>query len=190
MKLKNVVVIVVMALAAPLALWAGHADNGCDGCHTPHGGSSSIAPLWGGPTSGEVGNFIMYPSGGTLQAVMGSDPDGDSLLCLGCHDDASYPAGWQPTDPNDRLGTDLSATHPLSFVYNTALQVSDNAAGGHLNDPATTDSGLGQQIDDDMLDGAGKVQCTSCHAAHSTVGKMLRKSNASGALCKTCHGNT
>ena len=75
------------------------------------------------------------------------------------------------------IGTDLTAYHPVSFNYDTAL----TALNGQLRDPST----LSQEV---RLDPAGQVQCTSCHDAHNNqYGNFLVKDNTASAMCLDCH---
>ena len=86
---------------------------------------------------------------GTIDAPAGSpNPDGSSRLCLSCHDgtvalgditsepkprrDGRAPSVWGP-DAKGFLGTDLSGSHPVSFVYpdtDPGQGVSDREYGG------------------------------------------------------------
>jgi len=124
-------------------------------------------------------------------------PDGSTKLCLSCHDGtvalddaggmgSGLRAGGAHLGPGDRgwLGTDLTDDHPVSFAYDDALATADGA----LAAPSTERSGLGGTIADDLLDGASRVQCTTCHDPHDdSLGDFLRVPNARGALCTTCH---
>ena len=75
------------------------------------------------------------------------------------------------------LGTDLSQTHPVSFVYDAGLA----AANGKLKDPST----LKDKV---RLDHSGQMQCTSCHNPHDDqYGKFLVMDNTASALCLACH---
>ena len=175
----------------------------CIFCHTPHNADPQ-APLWNRAMSA-VGNSRM-PWSGTLQAYSSREsapqPDGSSKLCLSCHDGTialgavrSRPteipvSGGGRLQPGDKgyLGTDLSGSHPISFVYDDALASENNLAGdmplrlpSTLNDP------------DVKLDKNGKMQCTTCHDPHDdsnyvagSVPHFYAKSNWS-ALCLTCH---
>ena len=91
-----------------------------------------------------------------------------------------------PVGSSAILGTDLSDDHPISFTYGTTLATAD----GELFDPTITASGLGGNIDADMLFGAtnDQLECASCHDVHDdTHGNFLIMSNTASALCLTCH---
>jgi predicted CXXCH cytochrome family protein len=86
------------------------------------------------------------------------------------------------------INGDISASHPISFTYDTALAA---PATEELNDPSTTPSGLGGMIDADLLFG-GKLECASCHDVHDgqgggPSGYLLVKPNTGSQLCTTCH---
>lgn len=193
MKLKVIIfctAVVCMAMAMSAPLWAAHTDGGCAGCHaahnstdpnTPYGGSPGV-PLWQGIVA-SPGAFTPYWSG-TLDALDVGQPDGDSLVCLGCHDGTTQLPADTGIDAEARfdLGQDLRDDHPISFVYTAALPDDDG-----LEDPSA-DSGLGGSITADMLDSNNRMQCTSCHDVHAQHTDMaLRMANDSGQLCKTCH---
>lgn len=164
----------------------------CQPCHTPHNGDATItdAPLWNHTESTQT--FVNYGAGYDMQAAVG-DPAGVSLLCLSCHDGVTAldsfggTAGTVPLSGSANVGLDLSNDHPISITYNAALVALDS----ELHDPTLTTSGLGANIDDDMLEGAGNnlLECSSCHDVHNTanVANLLRKSNVQSALCLTCH---
>ena len=159
----------------------------CVVCHTPHNAIATVEPLWNHELS-SVTNYTPYSSS-TLDATVGQ-PDGSSKLCLSCHDGTvavdnfgSTTSGTYKITGNRNLGTDLSNDHPVSFTYDATLATND----GGLNDPTTTNSGLGSTIDIDMLS-SGKLQCSSCHNPHDdTNHHFLVMSNAASALCLTCH---
>ncbi len=159
----------------------------CIVCHTPHDATTSVtdAPLWNHALTGET--FSLYTSS-TLDASLGQ-PDGNSKLCLSCHDgvtglDAFGGASGVPTliGAAGLVGTDLSGEHPISFTYDAALVTAD---GGLKAITSTTP--LGGTIDDDLLFD-GKMQCGSCHDVHDdTQGNFLIMANTASALCLTCH---
>ena len=166
--------------------WSG--GNICIACHTPHNGNQTVpeAPLWNHEVTGST--FTMY-SGTTMDAST-SQPSGESLLCLSCHDGTvaldSYggSTGTSYISGSRNLGTDLSNDHPISFDYNTTLAVLD----GGLHDPAVKTTSLGGTIDHDLLFN-GRMQCSSCHDVHNAEGNdhLLRIANIASALCLTCH---
>ena len=165
----------------------------CAACHTPHASATDAvvgAPLWNHQISVKA-DFTPYASS-TITATMGQ-PGGTSMLCLSCHDGtvALENFGGMVAGTNyiltglidDELGDD----HPISFTYDLALSVADPG----LYDPANRLSGLGANIDDDMLSGAGndQMECSSCHDVHNSAGiaSLLRMSNVGSLLCLTCH---
>ncbi len=170
----------------------GGTDEICIPCHTPHNADASVvdAPLWNHEVT--TANFTPYTST-TMDAATGQ-PDGVSKLCLSCHDGTVALDSWGgqtgtvfwSSGHRDVMGTDLTDDHPISITYNSALATSD----GELADPSTTNSGLGNTIDTDLLFGQ-KLQCASCHDVHNTQSvpgtKLLLISNVNSGLCLTCH---
>lgn len=171
----------------PVTVMAVHSDYGCDGCHAPHDASALPGvPLWSGRET--TTTFTSLYSSDTLDAVPGQ-PDGASKLCLGCHDGVTDPNYvWMGADVT--FGADeLADTHPISFVYDSALATADGA----LKDPSE-DSGLGGTIYEDLLHSTGKVQCNSCHDVHTTgVGDNAMRGMdyfhgaGGGQFCRMCH---
>ncbi len=159
----------------------------CIFCHTPHNAKRDIPYLWNRQDS--TANYTPYQSS-TLYAAVGQ-PTGASKLCLSCHDgtialgalisepqEVPFEGGIRlmPEGPS-KLGTDLSDDHPVSFIYDSSLAISN----GELVDP----SSLPPEV---RLDGDGQLQCTACHDPHDdTNGKFLVKSNIYSDLCTTCH---
>jgi predicted CXXCH cytochrome family protein len=157
----------------------------CIFCHTPHNSNPS-GPLWNRTDPGVT--YVLYTSS-TLQAVPGQ-PDGSSVLCLSCHDgtialgdvvsrvaDIGFSGGVtrMPVGKSN-LTTDLSDDHPVSFVYNAALALSD----GQLKDPSAVSYPVTLEN--------GKVQCTSCHDPHKNIyGDFLVASTQFSGLCFKCH---
>jgi predicted CXXCH cytochrome family protein len=171
--------------------WSG--GEICAPCHTPHNAlTPQLAPLWNHTSA--AGPWQEYVGSGTLDATVGQ-PAGVSRACLSCHDGSvaldSF-GGVAGTvmigtiNPNADFGTDLRNDHPISFTYNTALATAD----GELFDPATTNSGLGGTIQNDLLF-SDSMECASCHDVHNTntaAGTpLLRITNIASALCLTCH---
>ncbi len=158
----------------------------CIVCHAPHNASSSVTPLWNHATT--TATFTVYTSP-SLSAAVGQ-PSASSKACLSCHDGTvaidsfGLATGFSFMEGEEKLGTNLTNDHPISFTYDTALATAD----GGLHDPATTSSGLGGTINNDLLLG-GKVECASCHDVHngSNLSKLLVKNNVGSGLCFTCH---
>jgi len=156
----------------------------CVFCHTPHNANPTLA-LWNRDLPATT--YTPYSSS-TLKAQP-NQPTGSSRLCLSCHDgllalgNLRRPGGPAITSLNTPLtgptvlGTDLSGGHPISFVYDSALALSDPG----LIDPALTPPGM-------HLDGAGQVQCTSCHNPHEDrQPNFLRADNRYSGICTSCH---
>ncbi|MCC7147059.1 MAG: hypothetical protein IT443_11495 [Phycisphaeraceae bacterium] len=195
-----------LLIVAVSALWsvtaqASHSDHGCKNCHVPHKAlaENEADGIWGVPlyspaqiTDG-LPTFELYSSH-TLTATV-SQPDGPSKLCLGCHD-GTYIAfsfiGHNRVFASDRAangGMALKSSHPVSFVYDTALATED----GDLKDPATAsaNNGSGRTIAQDLLDSHSKMQCSSCHDVHASgIGEELLRwdiSQGDQNMCRTCH---
>lgn len=115
-------------------------------------------------------------------------PDGASRQCLQCHDGTKTLGSlWKVFSGTDllprqikkqySLGTNLADDHPVSIVYDRHLV----RVKGNLADPAN----LPIEV---RIDGAGKVQCSSCHDPHSDrFGKFLVMDNRLSQLCTSCH---
>lgn len=177
--------------------WYGAEDEICKACHTPHSASATVTPLWNHAETAEA--FTMYSGGGTYQATTAAAPQAESKLCLSCHDGVTNldafggAAGTTAISGSAVVGTNLGTEHPVSMQYDAALATLD----GGLHDPTTTASAIpasSGNIDVDMLFGGSndQMECASCHDVHgardNTVGNgLLRKANASSALCLTCH---
>jgi predicted CXXCH cytochrome family protein len=179
--------VVLVGLLTPTIVMAlAHSDLfGCNGCHTPHNASTLPGlPLWNG--SETTTTFVMYSSA-TFQGTADGQPSGNSKLCLSCHDGANPNYAWM--DPEHTFNSDeLANSHPISFVYDSALAARDGA----LKDPSEA-STLGGTIMEDLLDPESKVQCASCHDVHSSgVGDRLLRGYDYGSrngpeLCRMCH---
>lgn len=145
----------------------------CKFCHIPHN-AVVPQPLWGHVLSDATYQVPELRSGpgGSHPAPQ---PDGSSRLCLSCHDGTialgevageSRPIPMAGADRLSRgrggLGTDLSGSHPISFV------VPSGEVGGFGEE---SDIGLRplarHAADGPALDGEGKMQCTTCHDAHA-----------------------
>jgi len=172
----------------------------CKFCHIPHNSTTPV-PMWGQELSSAQYRVPQVRTAGGGRATV-PQPDGDSRLCLSCHDGTvalgdvagePFPiamAGSQRLSSGrpGYLGTDLSGSHPISFI------VPDGA--GRFD--ADTDMGLRPlsliRSDDHVrLDEQGKMQCTTCHDPHSdryyqpgAVPRFWVKPTV-GEVCLTCH---
>ncbi len=187
----------------------------CRVCHVPHdhGRTQKYWEAYNGLLWNHAvvsADYTMYSSN-TLDGAIDGDPSGVAKLCLGCHDGSvaidtfdRYSGGsytmWD-INPNlviPRTGTpyDLSATHPISIVYDVSADT--NGSGNSGLNPTTTVMGDSGTIAD-VLDG-GKVQCSSCHDVHdklTVAGTYLLRLETSrknrggtgiaSALCLVCH---
>lgn len=160
----------------------------CLPCHNVHTDEvhEDTAPLWNRTV--RTTSYTVYSSP-TFNAVIGQ-PGGVSKLCLSCHD------GTTAIDSTDgvngsvfisgdaRLGTAPGDHHPISFVYDTTLALED----GNLNDPATTASGLGGTIAENLLSD-GRVECSSCHDVHNRNDFLpfIDIGGGEDRLCLICH---
>jgi hypothetical protein len=195
MKLKFVKVsllTILIGLLTPIAVMAiAHSDQfGCDGCHEPHNSDAMPGvPLWNGNDT--TVTFTMYASA-TFQGSIDGQPSGATRLCLSCHDGANPDYNWM--DPDSAFGADeLVSSHPISFVYDSALATLDGA----LRDPSEA-STLGGTIAEDLLDPDSKLQCNSCHDVHTSgVGDHLLRGynygresidNPDGSVTEVHHG--
>ena len=164
----------------------------CIFCHTPHGASATDGPLWNHKMSSAPYTPFTSPTLTALNVTIGQ-PTGSSRLCLSCHDGTvalglvnSRPGGSDMNNPlpdSSNLGTDLSADHPISFIYDSTLANNASAfpAAGGLVDPGT----LPPEV---VLENKNTLQCTTCHDPHNNqFGSFLVMDNSSSQLCVTCH---
>ncbi len=176
----------------------------CKFCHTPHSADPK-QPLWGHKLS-SVTHYQTYQSP-TFDAGMtgktASNVDGNSRLCMSCHDgtvalgaasndqknDIAFIQGGGTLLPSSRgyLGTDLSGSHPISFTV-TEMDIARNNAKDTPLKPL-----VAMKSDPDVrLDAYNKVQCTSCHDAHSdknfvTSGIHFWNKPTFNEVCMVCH---
>ena len=168
----------------------------CIFCHTPHGASATDGPLWNHQMSAATYTPFNSPTLTALNVTIGQ-PNGSSRLCLSCHDGTvalglvgSRPGGIAMNTATLPLHTDLTADHPVSFLYNSALATAASAypAAGGLVDPEISGA-LPPEV---ALDKSGQMQCTTCHDPHNNqYGNFLVMDNNDPAnpskLCVTCH---
>jgi predicted CXXCH cytochrome family protein len=159
----------------------------CVFCHTPHGSSGTIAPLWnrtdavvvaGDVYGNPAGTMVASPTTVTMQAS-------DVPLCLSCHDGVSF-SGNLTNPPNELLGSQPTEAGALAGNTNLGLLGNDHPVGftyvpaaGILN---AAPAGI-------TFYGAGSDQmwCSSCHDVHGATSPLLVKPNTNSALCTSCH---
>ncbi|MCK4951484.1 MAG: hypothetical protein KAS48_06675, partial [Gammaproteobacteria bacterium] len=162
----------------------------CIFCHTPHQARRDIPYLWNREDT--TATFTTYESS-TMYATVGQ-PSGASKQCLSCHD-GTIALGAVLSSPSEipfaggirfmpdgatKLGTDISDDHPVSFLFDETLAVTN----GELVSPSLLTGNI-------KLDQSGLVQCSSCHDPHDDVnGKFLVQSNRYSAICTSCHDRT
>lgn len=165
--------------------WSG--GEICKPCHTPHKAIIEF-PLWNHELT--TATYEMHGGSGQ-EAVVHMDER--SRMCLGCHDGTvaldsfGGMTGTNFIGPAGLIGTDLTDDHPIGSdaIYPTAPSSSYNPqdanhrVGGLRLRSWVNPSGVTEYV----------VGCSTCHAAHNTGNypHMLRMSNASSALCLTCH---
>lgn len=177
--------------------WSG--GRICVACHTPHKSDTTVtdAPLWNHKLS--TATYTLYSSP-TMTASI-TQPGGNSKLCLSCHDGTvavnsfGGTTGTTMISAANNLGTNLKASHPIGFTYDTALATAD----GSLFDPAAKAVTIGSGTQtrtgtiSSMLLYGGKMECDSCHDVHNTftvgaAGTGLVKVDPSGSkICLACH---
>ncbi|MFH0980189.1 MAG: cytochrome C [Planctomycetota bacterium] len=158
----------------------------CLPCHTPHhallSGEENV--LWNHAETGET--FQMYSSAA-------QQPQGASKMCLSCHDGVtaidSYGGATGTVlmgsvgDGRGNLGTDLRNDHPIGITYPTALPT-------EYRDAATFAPGIGggPGVRLVTINGADRVECTSCHNVHNNgLGNFLRVPVLESYICLQCH---
>ena len=172
----------------------------CKFCHIPHN-AETPTPLWGHALSHAQYDVPEIRIAGA--ATLAPQPDGASRLCLSCHDgtvalgDVTGEARVIPMAGGDRLtpgrrgylGTDLSGSHPISFVVPDGLTLGDDAESDMTLRPLSAIEGE----PDVALDSAGKMQCTTCHDPHAdryySAGRVPRfwVKPTVEEVCLTCH---
>lgn len=189
----------------------GGTEQICIFCHTPHSAAPKT-PLWSRPDPDGFGSFPVYAqslgikNSAVLSGYDASNPNypsGASRMCLSCHDGATsigvllnnqiivMESGDTITndDPTINAVIDLSTSHPISFNYNPAVIAAI--------DPVGTEYQLPVQ-DYTPLDGAGQMQCTTCHDPHEDTRSALGLpfwrhhgptviDNRYDDVCNSCH---
>ncbi len=161
----------------------------CLPCHTPHNPvTNPDGLLWNHKVSSPT--YMLYTHS-TLDALM-PDPDGQSKLCLSCHDGtvALDSFGRQTGGTNagkDALpGIDLRKDHPVSLYWNhqTSSSGYESGRGGdctlcHKSPP----------VGDPLRFFESYIECATCHDVHNNAGltSLLRMTLDRSAICLQCH---
>jgi hypothetical protein len=190
-----------LSVSGPGEIRAIGEDEVCKFCHIPHNAVVPV-PLWGHALS-QAQYRTPQMRGPQATRVPTGQPDGSSRLCLSCHDGtvalgeiAGEPrsiamVGATRLTPGRRgfLGTDLSGSHPISFVVpDGAMEMRSGE-----EDMGLRPLGVIRADPDVVLDQRGKMQCTTCHDPHSDryyqsdrVPRFWVKPTV-GEVCLTCH---
>lgn len=165
----------------------------CIFCHAAHNTDTSVtdAPLWNHQTTSRTYELYNSPS---MDATP-TQPDGESRLCLSCHDGTVAVDSYGGSPGVIFLGGDLATgadeltnDHPIAFSYDDDLAARD----GELHTPSATPSGLGSTISDDLLFN-DRMECSSCHDVHNGAAaevvddNLLVITQTGSQLCLTCH---
>jgi len=163
----------------------------CVFCHTPHRAILDT-PLWNRTLSSAL--YQLYESPTLLSPTSPViQPDGDSKLCLSCHDgtvaigsvvniggspstismQGTGPGGVMPPSGSGYIGTDLSGHHPVSIEMNASLlndkmtQCTDGIVTWKLCFPTAPVKlrPTNNRYGTSTPPRVG-VQCTSCHDPH------------------------
>ncbi|MBA4373413.1 MAG: hypothetical protein C0402_11210 [Thermodesulfovibrio sp.] len=173
--------------------------SSCAYCHAPHHAVTG-APLWNRTMS--VAAYTLYGSGNTLAGSTVNQPGVNSQTCLSCHDgtinvgdvingtdDTPVLAGVLTAGKIDAaaggyIGTDLTTTHPIGVVYNSAVTIAGLSAVVNANNQV---NGKKWKIYGGG-NGTGRVECGSCHDPHNTTaGEVPFLKDTLATICSDCH---
>lgn len=190
-----------LSVSGPGRIRAATETQICVFCHTPHDGDPA-APLWNHQQSAGVvyvKSSMPRSDGGSPSAA--PDPNGSSKLCLSCHDgtvalgalrkgsSVTMASGETTLAPGraGHIGTDLSKTHPVSFVVTNEI-----VTASHASEPPLTSIAAMKSDPNVHLDRENRVQCTACHDPHSdanfaTSGVRFYNKPLVADACTVCH---
>lgn len=186
-----------LSVSGPGEVKSGRESEVCKFCHIPHH-PVQRENLWSQRLPVAQYETPKLRRAGSETAA--PQPDGSSRLCLSCHDGTvalgdiggSSRARTGDTHINKSMrryfGTDLSGSHPVSFVVQEVNTPADPARDIGIRPVASIRS------DGEVrLDAQGKMQCTTCHDPHDDsnyrAGRtphFLVKPNLT-EVCLVCH---
>jgi len=137
-------------------------ENTCEPCHTPSTYSDSAQTQQWEPE--QNGSSLPVYNSDPFDTESGQ-PDGFSKLCMSCHDDSVA---------ETMVMEQTSGGHPVGVGYDSRTVF---RAEGELADPSIIDLPLYE----------GKIECPTCHDAHSNTEKLLRIENDGSRMCLRCH---
>ena len=160
--MKKMIALSMIAMLSVAGMAFHGAESRCSSCHIVHMATDNEGvPLWNGDQTVDYDEFTAYYEGFRMDATVATGPEGSTLLCLSCHDGSSSKHAMVPAGTSD-----MSGSHPIEFVYNSALVSLDN----ELKDPDTASSGVvgsDGKIADDLLTPGHVLNCMSCHDIHA-----------------------
>ncbi len=183
-------------------------DRVCVFCHTPHNANPNVRPLWNRDVPTDTYKLYDTTVSATLNATV-NQPQGDSLLCLSCHDGViainALLNGGTPTMP--ALGDQLGDVYYPGSPYGMAKNIGGNYPANPTVNDLSNDHPVSFTFDAALVgaDGAlqlppggdpvrlrgvtgDQVECTSCHNPHDNqYGGFLVTPNTQSAMCLTCH---
>jgi hypothetical protein len=170
--------------------WSG--GEICKPCHTPHFANYTAGRLWNHALTDAT--YTLH-DGTTGSAAV--DMDRVSRLCMSCHDGTVALDSFGGTTGTNfipgraKIGVDLRDDHPIGSkaIYPTTASTRFNPQdanhqvvwNGHT-------LRLRQWFDANNVENY-VVGCSTCHNVHNAgnYGHLLQFSNASSAVCLTCH---
>lgn len=195
-------------------------DQICIFCHTPHSATPD-SPLWSRPDPA-TSSFPIYGNPLVISGGLGADPSGQttrsqyntaalypngaSRMCLSCHDGVTAIGLLNDSTTINMLGgtnlgdfpsaasaiIDLSTSHPVSFIYDTAVRA-DLLAYYGVGSYILPDTG---DAIDTPLDGQSRMQCTTCHDPHDDTRAAIgipfwRQTTGTpyDDVCDACHSD-
>ena len=157
------------------------------------------------------------------EATISAQPAGPSMACLSCHDGVTAinaygdvgRSGYGNSGPislaSAVIGTDLTHSHPISLTYSPAIVGTGAGQDKWLWNPNTANvilpndpnfvQGNSMTINNFLLKGQNRLECTSCHDVHNQEGtpynitsnpKLVKingvdSSGVGSVLCRSCH---